>query len=135
MATQIFVNIPVKDLKKSMAFYEKLGYTFNMDYTNDEAACLVISETIFAMLLTESFFKQFTKKSVADATKSTEVIIALSVESRSKVDEMVNKAFRAGGAKSNDPQDYGWMYSWSFQDLDGHLWEILYTNPAGAPKS
>ncbi len=131
MATQIFVNLPVKDLSKSIAFFEALGYNFNPQFTNDEAGCLVISETIYAMLLTIPFFKTFTKKEIVDSTKATEVIIAISVESRKHVDELVNKAFMAGGARSNDPQDYGWMYSWSFQDLDGHLWEVLYTDPAG----
>ena len=135
MATQIFVNLPVKDLKKSKAFFEKLGYSFNQQFTNDDGACLVISDTIFAMLLTEPFFKTFTKKSIVDATKSTEVILALSVEKKEQVNELVNKALQAGASKSNDPQDYGWMYSWSFQDLDGHLWEVLYADPAGIPKS
>jgi uncharacterized protein len=135
MATQIFVNLPCKDLKKSRAFFENLGYTFNPQFTNDHGACLVISDTIFAMLLTEPFFKAFTRKSLVDATKSTGVILAISVDSKEKVDEVVNKAFNAGAAKSNDPQDYGWMYSWSFQDPDGHLWEVLYTDPAGIAQS
>jgi len=135
MATQIFVNLPVKDLKKSKVFFEKLGYSFNPQFTNDDGACLVISDTIFAMLLTEPFFKTFTKKSLVDATKNTEVILAISVETKPQVDELVNKAFNAGATKSNDPQDYGWMYSWSFQDLDGHLWEVLYADPAGIPQS
>lgn len=134
MATQIFVNLPVKNLKKSKTFFEQIGYSFNAEFTNDDGACLVISDTIFAMLLTEPFFKTFTKKSIADASKTTEVIIAISVDTKAKVDDLVNKALKAGGGKSNDPQDYGWMYSWSFQDLDGHLWEVLYTDPAG-PKS
>ena len=135
MATQIFVNLPCKDLNKSKAFFEKLGYSFNPQFTNDDGACLVISDTIFAMLLTEPFFKTFTSKSLVDATKSTEVILAISVDSKKKVDDLVNTAFKAGGAKSNDPQDYGWMYSWSFQDPDGHLWEVLYADPSGIPKS
>jgi len=135
MATQIFVNLPVKDLKKSKAFFEKLGFSFNPQFTNDDGACLVISDTIFAMLLTEKFFQTFTKKTVVDATTSTEVILAISVEKKGQVDELVNKAFKAGGSKSNDPQDYGWMYSWSFQDLDGHLWEVLHADLSSFPKS
>ncbi|WP_276373466.1 VOC family protein [Chryseolinea sp. H1M3-3] len=131
MATQIFVNLPVKNLSRSIAFFEALGYSFNPQFTDDKAGCLVISDTIYAMLLTEPFFKTFTKKEITDASKATEVIIAISVESKKEVDELVNKAFKAGGARSNDPQDYGWMYSWSFQDPDGHLWEVLYTDPAG----
>jgi uncharacterized protein len=131
MATQIFVNLPVKNLSRSIAFFEALGYSFNPQFTDDKAGCLVISDTIYAMLLTEPFFRKFTKKEITDASKATEVIIAISVESKKDVDELVNKAFNAGGARSNDPQDYGWMYSWSFQDPDGHLWEVLYTDPAG----
>lgn len=131
MTTQIFVNLPVKDLKKSKAFFERLGYGFNAQYTNDDAACLVISDKIFAMLLTEPFFKTFTKKSLVDASKSTEVILALAVESKAEVDELVDKALKAGAGKSNDAQDYGWMYTKSFQDPDGHLWEVFYSDPAG----
>jgi predicted lactoylglutathione lyase len=133
MATQIFVNLPVKDLNKSKAFFEKLGYTFNPQFTNDEGACLVISDTIFVMLLVEPFFKTFIKKEIADSRKTTEVILAISAESKQKVDEIVDKALKIGGAKSNDPQDYGWMYSRSFQDPDGHLWEIAYIDPNATP--
>jgi uncharacterized protein len=133
MATQIFVNIPVKELNKSNAFFEKLGYSFNPQFTNEEGACLVISDTIFAMLLVEPFFKTFIKKEIADSRKTTEVILAISAESRQKVDEIVDKALKIGGAKSNDPQDYGWMYSRSFQDPDGHLWEIAYIDPNATP--
>jgi uncharacterized protein len=133
MATQIFVNLPVKDLNKSKAFFEKLGYTFNPQFTNEEGACLVISDTIFVMLLVEPFFKTFIKKEIADSRKTTEVILAISAESKQKVDEIVDKALKIGGAKSNDPQDYGWMYSRSFQDPDGHLWEIAYIDPNATP--
>jgi predicted lactoylglutathione lyase len=135
MPTQIFVNLPVKDLKKSKSFFEELGYSFNPQFTNDDGACLVISDTIFAMLLTEPFFKTFTRKALIDATKNTEVILAISVEAKGKVDELVNNALMAGATKSNDPQDHGWMYSRSFQDLDGHLWEVFYADPAGIPQS
>jgi predicted lactoylglutathione lyase len=133
MATQIFVNLPVKDLNKSKAFFENLGYSFNPQFTNEEGACLVISDTIFFMLLVEPFFKTFIKKEIADSRKTTEVILAISTESRQRVDEIVEKALTIGGTKSNDPQDYGWMYSRSFQDPDGHLWEILYTDPNATP--
>ena len=131
MATQIFVNLPVKDLKKSITFFEALGYSFNPQFTNDDAGCLVISDTIYAMLLTEPFFKTFIKKEIADAKKSAEAIIALSVETREQVDELVNKALKAGAEKSSEAQDHGWMYQWGFQDLDGHLWEVFYSDPAG----
>lgn len=134
MATQIFVNLPVKDLNKSKAFFEALGFKFNPQFTNAEGACMIVSDTIFVMLLVEPFFKTFTKKEISDSTKSTEVILAISAESKEKVDELVDKALKAGGAKSNDPQDYGWMYSSSFQDLDGHLWEILYADETAIPQ-
>jgi len=135
MARQIFVNLPAKNLPTSREFFIKLGFEFNPQFTNDEGACIVVSDTIFVMLLTETYFKTFTKKPVADATKTMEVIMAISADSRSAVDEMVNRALQAGGTKSNAPQDYGWMYSCSFQDLDGHLWEILYADQSAIPQS
>jgi predicted lactoylglutathione lyase len=133
MAAQIFVNLPVKDLNRSKDFFSKLGFQFNLQFTNEDAACMIISDTIFVMLLTERFFKTFTKKQIANAATSTEVILAISAESREKVDELVNKALTAGGGVSNEKQDHGWMYAWSFQDLDGHLWEVLYTDPNAIP--
>ncbi len=126
METQIFVNLPVKDLNRSIGFFTKLGYTFNPDFTNEQGACMVISEHIYAMLLVEEFFQTFTKKPVADATKTTEVLLCLSAESREKVDDLVNKAVAAGGTAPNPKQDHGWMYGWGYQDLDGHLWEVAY---------
>ena len=128
MATKIFVNLPVKDLKKSMAFFTKLGYQFNMEFTNDDAACMVVSDDIFVMLLIEPFFKTFTKKQLVDATKSTEVLIALSTDEKSGVDEMLDKALNAGGKEAREPQDLGFMYSRSFEDLDGHIWEMAWMN-------
>ncbi|USG64267.1 VOC family protein [Brevibacillus ruminantium] len=125
-AEKIFVNLPVKDLKRSMDFFSAIGFTFNPQFTDDNAACMVVSEDIFVMLLVEDFFKTFTKKEMVDATKGTEVILALSAESKEKVDEIVNKALAAGGLASNDPMDHGFMYAWSFQDIDGHLWEFMY---------
>lgn len=135
MAKQIFVNLPVKDLSKTKEFFAKLGFEFNAQFTNEDAACMVVSDTIFVMLLVEKFFKTFTKKEIANASKNTEVIIAISVERKSQVDEMADKAIAIGGSKSNDPQDYGWMYSRSFQDIDGHLWEVLYTDESAIPQS
>ncbi len=127
MATKIFVNLPVKDLKRSMEFFTHLGYSFNPQFTDDKAACLVIKEdSIYAMLITEPFFKTFTKKAISDATKTTEVLLALDAESREEVDEMVRNALEAGGSTYMDPQDHGWMYGHSFADPDGHQWEILY---------
>ena len=131
MATkQIFVNLAVKDLAKSKAFFEALGFSFNPQFTNESGACLVISDTIYAMLLTEEFFKQFTSKEIVDAKKSTEVLICLSTESRAEVDGLVSKAVAAGGRIYNEPQDHGFMYGHGFEDLDGHQWELAYMEPS-----
>lgn len=126
MATKIFVNLPVKDLQKSMDFFGKLGYSFNPQFTDEKAACMVISEDIYAMLLTEPFFQSFTPKPVSDAQKSTEVLIALSADSRAAVDELANKALAAGGKAAREPQDMGFMYNRSFNDPDGHIWEVFW---------
>lgn len=126
MATQIFVNLPVKDLHQSINFFKALDFEFNPQFTDETAACMIISPTIFAMLLTEKKFKEFTRKEIADAKKTTEVLIALDAESREKVDEMVSNAINAGGSMYAKPQDHGWMYQHSFADLDGHQWEFLY---------
>ena len=134
MAKQIFVNMAVKDLKKSMAFFEKLGFAFNQQFTDDNAGCLIIGENIYAMLLVEKFFKTFTKKEICDATKSTEVLMGIDAESKEQVDEMVKKAVEAGGSLYADPQDHGWMYQHSFADLDGHQREVLYMDESAAPK-
>jgi len=129
MAQQIFVNLSVKDLNKSKQFFGALGYSFNPQFTNDVAACMVISDTIFAMLLTETFFKTFTSKELVDAKKATEVLVCLSTESRAEVDEIVRKAVAAGGRIYNKPQDHGFMYGHGFEDLDGHQWEFAYMDP------
>jgi len=126
MVTKIFVNLPVKDINKSIAFFTNLGFKFNPQFTDENATCMIVGEDIYVMLIVEDFFKTFTKKEISDATKTTEVIVALSVERREKVDQMVKKAIEAGGTISIEPKDYGFMYQNSFQDLDGHLWEVLY---------
>jgi predicted lactoylglutathione lyase len=126
MATKLFVNLPVKDLKKTIEFFTKLGFTFNPKFTDENATCMIIGENIFAMLLVEKFYKTFTDKEICDSAKSTEAILALTAESREKVDEMMNNVISAGGIETRKPQDHGWMYSRSFQDVDGHLWEIFY---------
>jgi predicted lactoylglutathione lyase len=131
-ATKIFVNLPVKDLRKSKEFFTALGYSFNPHFTDENAGCLVISDDIYAMLLVEPYFKTFTRKAIADATRSTEAILALSVESRAEVDELADKALAAGGQPANDPADHGFMYVRSFQDPDGHHWEVVYMDPAAA---
>ncbi|ARF72418.1 VOC family protein [Kitasatospora albolonga] len=130
MAQMIFVNLPVKDLEVSKGFFEKLGYSINPQFTDDKAACVVISDTIFAMLLTEPRFKDFTKKDIADASGTTEVILALSADSREKVDELADAALAAGGSPANEPQDLGFMYGRSFQDPDHHIWEVIWMDPA-----
>ncbi len=129
MATKIFVNLPVKDLKASIEFFTKLGYTFNPQFTDETATCMIISEDIYAMLLTHEKFKVFTPKEICDATKSTEVLVCLSCESREQVDEMVQKAVAAGGTTYNKPQDHGFMYGHGYQDLDGHIWELMWMDP------
>jgi len=133
-AKQIFVNLPVEDLQKSVEFFTALGFTFNAQFTDEKATCMVIGENIYAMLLVKSFFQTFTKKEVVDATKSTEVLVALSANSREEVNELVQKALAAGGKEANDLQDHGFMYSWSFQDLDGHIWELIYMDESAVPK-
>jgi uncharacterized protein len=124
--TLIFANLPVKDLKKSTEFYTKLGFSVNPKFSDEKATCIVISETIFVMLLTEPFFKSFISKSVADSKSVTEVLLSISTESREAVDILVNKALNAGGTKARDPEDHGFMYGWSFQDPDGHIWEPFW---------
>ncbi|MDT0344164.1 VOC family protein [Streptomyces litchfieldiae] len=126
MSTKIFVNLPVKDLARSRDFFTKLGYSFNPEFTDENAACLVISDDIFAMLLVEPFFKTFTKKEIADTATSAETIIALSADSREQVDELVDRALASGGRPSMEPQDHGFMYGRSFQDPDGHEWEVMW---------
>lgn len=133
MATQIFVNLPVRDLEKSKAFFSSMGFAFNEQFTDEKAACLIIGENIFAMLLVEEFFRSFIKKDIADASKFAEVINAFSVDSKDKVNELADKALAAGASQYSEPQDYGWMYSRNFQDLDGHLWEVVYTDITAIP--
>jgi uncharacterized protein len=130
MATNIFVNLAVKNLDKTKEFFSKLGYTFNQQFTDDKGACMVISETIYAMLISEAYFKTFIpNKEISDTSKSKEVLLALSADSRQQVDEMADKAVAAGGKNFRDPDDHGFMYSRSFEDLDGHVWEVFWMNP------
>jgi uncharacterized protein len=132
VSTKIFVNLPVKDLDRSKEFFGKLGYSFNPKFTDATAACMVISEDIYAMLLTEAKFKEFTKKPVADATKTTEVLVCLSMESEARVNEVVDTAVKAGATEAREPMDYGFMFGRSFNDLDGHIWEIIWMDPKAA---
>lgn len=126
MSRKIFVNLPVRDLDQSKSFFSGLGFTFNPQFTNDEAACMVISEDIFAMLVTHPKFKEFTPKDISDAAMTTEVLVCLSCDSRGEVDQLAEKALATGGKPASAPQDHGFMYGRSFQDPDGHIWELYW---------
>jgi predicted lactoylglutathione lyase len=126
------VNLAVKDLEKSKAFFDGLGFSFNPKFTDQNAACMIINDDAFAMLLVEPFFKGFTKRAICDTSTQTEALIAVSCDSRAAVDEMVNKAVAAGGKQAMDPMDHGFMYGWSFYDLDGHHWEVMWMDPNAA---
>jgi len=129
MATKIFVNLPVRDLPATMTFWKSLGYSFNEQFSDETAASMVISDDIYAMLLTHAKFKDFTTKAICDATKGTEVILCLSLDSRGQVDELVKKAAAAGGRIYAESKDHGFMYQHGFEDLDGHIWELVYMEP------
>ena len=130
MPKQIFVNLPIESLNRSTEFFGQLGFTFNKQFTDENATCMVISESIYAMLLVKPFFKGFINKEIADSTKVTEAILALSVDSRAEVDSFVDKALKAGAKSPKPPQDHTFMYQRSFEDLDGHHWEIFWMDPA-----
>lgn len=134
MFKEIFVNLPVKDLNKSIKFFKELGFNFNLKFTDENAGCMIIGENIFAMLLVEKFFKSFVKDEISDAKKSTEVLLAVSLDKREKVDKIVNLAVKLGGIEYRKAQDHGWMYGRSFQDLDGHVWEIFHMDESKMPK-
>ncbi len=129
MVSKIFVNLPVKDLEKSRSFFGSLGFTFNPQFSDDTAACMVMSEAIYAMLLTHPKAQQFTSKAIADAHRTTEVLIALSVDSKSEVQDLVDKAVKGGAKEPRPPQDYGFMFARSFEDPDGHIWEVVWMDP------
>jgi len=134
MATQIFVNLPVKDLKRSVAFFTALGYTFNPQFTDENATCMIVSEEhIYVMLLVDTYFQTFTSKTIVDAKTSTEVLLCLSCESRAQVDDLVAKAVAAGGTTPTPAKDHGFMYQHAYQDLDGHVWELVYMAPGAVP--
>ncbi|MGS1077615.1 VOC family protein [Pseudoxanthomonas beigongshangi] len=133
MSTQIFVNIAVSDMARSKAFYEGLGYHFNPQFTNDQGACLVISDTIYVMLLTREFFQGFTDKALSDPGTHAQAILCLSADDRAGVDTLADAAIAAGGRQPREPQDHGFMYQRSFEDPDGHLWEVVYMDMAAMP--
>jgi predicted lactoylglutathione lyase len=129
MQRQIYVNLAVKDIDRSVGFFKRLGFGFDPKFSSENAACMIAGEDIFVMLLVESFFKTFTDKELCDATRSTEVLVCLSCDSRAQVDDLVAKAAAAGGTVPREPQDYGFMYGHAFEDLDGHIWELIYMDP------
>ncbi|RYY94567.1 MAG: hypothetical protein EOO24_24495 [Comamonadaceae bacterium] len=133
MGRKIFVNLPISNMERSQAFFRSLGFEFNPQFTNEQGACMVVSEENFVMLLVQPFFQTFTKKTIADTSTTVEVLLALSCESRAEVDDMVRKAVAAGGKIARDPQDHGFMYAQAFEDLDGHTWEPFWMDPTAAP--
>ena len=133
MAKQVFINLPVKDLKKAMTFYEAIGITNNPQFTDETAACMVWSDAIFVMLLTDDKFRQFISKAIIDARQTVGVINALSLESNDEVNSFVEKALKAGGREYAEPKDYGFMQQRCVEDLDGHNWEVLYMDMSKFP--
>ena len=126
MTTQIFVNLPVRDLDRSVAFFTAMGYRFEPKFTDENATCMIVSDDIFVMLLVEPFFATFVDKPIIDARKSVEVITALTLDSRERVDDLMEKALAAGASEPRPVQDLGFMYNRSYEDLDGHLWELVH---------
>lgn len=129
MDTKIFINLPVKELERTVSFFTKLDFKFNAQMTDENATCMIVSDSIFVMLLMEEFFKGFTKKEICDTTKSAEVILSLSVNSKDEVNAFVEKAVAAGAKTPVGAMDHGFMYQWGFQDLDGHMWEVFWMDP------
>lgn len=134
MVNQIFVNLPVADLPRSMAFFRALGFDFNPQFTDDTAACLVLGPNIYAMLLTHGLFQQFTAKPLADAHTHTEVLVAIDAPSRAAVDELLARALAHGGVEYRPGMNHGWMFQRCFADPDGHHWEVIYMDPSGPPQ-
>jgi predicted lactoylglutathione lyase len=126
---KLFVNIPVADLQRSIDFFETLGFTFNRQFTDATATCMLVGEDAYFMLLTPERFAAFTKRPAGDPWDETSALFAISVGSRAVVDETVHKAVAAGGAHAAPPQDHGFMYGWSFYDPDGHHWEVFWMDP------
>ena len=133
MATQMYVNLPVKDLDQSVDFFTRLGFGFNAQFTDSNATCMIIGPDSFVMLLVENFFQTFTPKKICNAHRQTEVLICLSCDSREQLTNMIGQAIAAGGTTPNPPQDHGFMYQHGFEDLDGHLWELMYMHACAAP--
>jgi len=134
LTAKLFANLPVKDLDKTIKFFTHLGFTFNPQFTDENATCMNIGNDSFVMLLVEKFFKKFINKEICDTNKYTEVILALSANNREQVDNMITKAIEAGGKEYMKSQDYGWMYHRSFEDINGHIWELVYMDESLIPK-
>jgi hypothetical protein len=134
MARKIFVNLPIKNLKRSVEFFTGLGFSFNPNFTDENATCMIINDDAFVMLLVEEYFKGFLKKPMGDATLQTEVLIAISADSRAAVDALADKALATGGTQAKEPTDHGFMYVRTFYDLDGHHWEVAWMDPAAIPQ-
>jgi hypothetical protein len=130
MARKLFVNLSVKDLEASVAFFSRLGFEFNPQFTDDNATCMVLGEDAYVMLLVDDFFRSFTAKRPCDTTTEVEALLAVSAASRHEVDQLVGTALAAGGLTASEPVDQGFMYGRSFQDLDGHVWEVIWMDPA-----
>jgi predicted lactoylglutathione lyase len=134
METKIFLNLPVKDLNRSISFFTQLGFSFNSQFTNDKGTCLIIGKNINVMLLVQDFYQTFTDKQICDAATTSEVLISISLETREKVDKIIEKAVKAGGTDYKKANDYGWMYQRTFLDIDGHHWEFFYMDESQIPQ-
>jgi predicted lactoylglutathione lyase len=135
MSRMTFVNLPVTDLQKSVDFFTTLGFTFNPQFTDENATCMVVSDQSCVMLLVRDFFSTFTSKEICDTATHTELLLGVSAESRAEVDEITERALQIGGRAAGEPQDHGFMYGRSFEDLDGHVWEIIWMDPSSVEQS
>ena len=132
VATKVFINLPIKDLSRSVRFFSELGFVFDQQFTDKNATCMILNDDTSVMLLVNDFFQTFTNKQIADPNTTSETIIAISAESKKAVITLVQKALDAGAKPHNEPDDQVFMYGWGFEDLDGHLWEVIWMNPAAA---
>lgn len=133
MKTDVFINLPVNDLEKSKNFFKRLGFEFKKQFSNEQAACLILNKECYVMLLQEKFFQDFTKNGIADTSQFTEVLLAISVDSEEEVNSFLADALKMGAREAREPQDNNYMYGRSFHDLDGHIWEVFWMDPSGIP--
>lgn len=133
MDTKIYINLAVKDLQKAISFFNALGFSTNLKFTNEKGACIVIGQNINVMILVEEFYKTFTNKQLCDSKTTSEVLLSFSVATRKEVDEIIEKAVKAGGTDYQKDNDYGWMYQRTFLDLDGHHWEVFHMDESQVP--